>query len=191
LYRVPVGIDDKEGKSMTLDGQVLLGALAIFALRILGVSVSTLRILITVQGRRLLSSVMGFFEALVFAVALGSVVTELGNLWNLTAYCLGFAVGTYVGMMLENKLITNFVTVNVISPHNAHHIATAVREAGFGATETWGQGAEGLVGAVRIVCNRRDLTNVLEVINKVDADAFVTLDETRAVRHGFLRLGRS
>ena len=67
---------------MTLDGQVLLGALAIFALRILGVSVSTLRILITVQGRRLLSCVMGFFEALVFAVALGSVVTALSEFYR-------------------------------------------------------------------------------------------------------------
>lgn len=171
---------------MTPDMQLILGALAIFFLRIIGVSISTVRVLITVQGKRFISSVLGFFEALVFAVALGSVVSQLDNLWNLLAYCLGFAVGTYVGMWLEQRFIVNYVTVSVVSAHKAHQIADAVRKAGFGATEAWGQGAQGLVGSVRIVIQRRDVTKVIECVNAIDEDAFVTLDETRAVRHGWL-----
>ena len=171
---------------MTVDTQLLLGALGIFALRILGISISTVRVLITVQGRRFVSSFLGFFEALVFALALGSVVNELNNLLNLMAYCLGFAVGTYVGMWIEEKFIVNYVTIMAVSPHNAHQIADAVREAGFGATEAWGQGAKGLVGSVRIVVLRRDVQKVIACVNRVDPDAFVTLDETRAVRHGWL-----
>lgn len=176
---------------MALDAQILLGALGIFLLRIIGVSVSTVRVLITVQGRRFVSSVLGFFEALVFAVALGSVVSQLDNLWNLMAYCLGFAVGTYVGMWIEQKFIVNYVTINVISAHQAHEIAAYVRKAGFGATEAWGQGAEGIVGSVRIVVQRRDVQRVVNCVNEIDADAFVTMDETRSVRHGWLPSGRS
>ncbi|MBN2472318.1 MAG: hypothetical protein JXN59_16455 [Anaerolineae bacterium] len=171
---------------MPVDMQVLLGALGIFALRIVGISISTVRVLITVQGRRAVSSFLGFFEALVFALALGSVVNELDNVMNLMAYCLGFAVGTYVGMWLEEKFIVNYVTIQVVSLHNAHQIADAVREAGFGATEAWGQGAKGLVGSVRIVVLRRDVRRVVAYATEVDPDAFVTLDETRAVRHGWL-----
>ena len=171
---------------MTLDTQILLGALAIFGLRIFGVAISTVRMLIMVQGRRLFSSALGFLESLVFAVAIGSVVTQLDNLWNMLAYCVGFAVGTYVGMMLETRFITNFLTVNIVSAHEAHRIADAVREVGFGATEGWGQGAEGLVGSVRVVVQRRDVKHVVEVVSKVDAGAFVTVDETRAVSHGYI-----
>ena len=168
--------------------EILLGVLAIFALRIFGVAISTLRMLIMIQGRRLWSVVMGFFESLVFAVAIGSVVTQLDNVWNLMAYCGGFAVGTYVGMLLEARFITTFVTVSITSPHMGHQIAEAVREAGFGATESWGQGAEGLVGMVRAVVQRRDVPQVIECVNAIDEKAFVTLDETRAVSHGYLRL---
>ncbi len=175
---------------MALETQ-LLGALGIFALRILGVSISTVRMLITVRGRRLLSSFLGFFEALIFAVALGSVVSQLDNLWNLIAYCLGFAVGTYIGMLLEARFVTNFATVNVVSAQCAHQIAERVRKAGFGATEMTGQGVSGLVGAVRIVVRHRDIQRVIDCVNEVDPRAFITLDETRAVRHGYLPDGRS
>jgi len=175
---------------MAVEAQIL-GALGIFALRILGVSISTVRLLITVQDRRLLSSVLGFFEALIFAVALGSVVSQLDNLWNLTAYCLGFAVGTYVGMLLEARFVTNFATINIVSARCAHEIAERVRQAGFGATEMAGQGGSGQVGSVRIVVKHQDVQRVLDCVNEVDARAFITLDETRAVRHGYLPDGRS
>ncbi len=175
---------------MTLDSGVLLGALLIFALRVLGVSIATVRMLITVRGRLLLSVVMGFFEALVFAVAIGKVVTQLDNFWYMMAYCGGFALGTYIGMVIEARFLTNFVTVNVVSPHKAHEIAAAVRQSGFGATEGWGQGAEGVVGWVRIVVLRRDARKIIDCVNAVDEGAFITMDETRAVRHGYLRTGR-
>jgi len=173
---------------VTLDTQILLGALVIFGLRIFGVAISTVRMLIMIQGRRLWTVLLGFLESLVFAVAIGSVVTQLGNLWNMLAYCGGFAVGIYVGMLLEARLITNFLTVNIVSAHEAHRIAEVVREEGFGATEGWGQGADGLVGSVRVVVQRRDVKRVVEVVSLVDAGAFITLDETRAVSHGFIRL---
>lgn len=171
---------------MTLTSEMVLGFLGIFGLRILGVSISTVRMLILIQGRRSLSAFLGFFESLVFAMALGSVVTQLDNIPNLLAYCLGFAAGIYVGMWLEQKFIVNFVTVNVVSLKLAHHIAETVREAGYGATETWGQGAEGIVGAVRIVCQRKEVQQVLNHVTGVDEDAFITLDETRGIRHGYV-----
>jgi uncharacterized protein YebE (UPF0316 family) len=171
---------------LTLDTQILLGALAIFGLRIFGVAISTVRMLIMVQGRRVWSSALGFLESLVFAVAIGSVVTQLDNVWNMLAYCGGFAVGTYVGMMLETRFIINFLTVNIVSAHEAHRIAKAVREVGFGATEGWGQGADGLVGSVRVVVQRRDVKRVVDAVSQVDPGAFITLDETRAVSHGYI-----
>lgn len=172
---------------MTIDSQIVIGALIIFALRILGVAISTVRMLILVQGRKGLSSVLGFFETLVFALAIGPVVNELNNIWNLMAYSGGFAVGTYVGMMIEARFIVNFVTVTAVSAHDSHKIADAIREAGHGATEAWGQGADGLVGSVRTVLRRREVQRVVKVINEIDPDAFVTMDETRAVRHGYVR----
>lgn len=176
---------------MTIDTSILLGALAVFALRLIGVSIATVRMLILVQGRKLLSSALGFFESLVFAVAIGSVVTQLDNVWNLLAYCGGFAVGTYLGMALESRFVTNFLTINVVSVERASQIAEAVRAAGFGATESRGRGAKGEVGSVRVVTRRREVQSVVDIVTRIDPEAFITLDETRAMRHGYLRAGRA
>lgn len=171
---------------MSVDSQIVIGAFVIFLLRVVGMSVSTLRMLVMIQGRRLVSIALGFIESLLFAVALGAVVTQLDNIWNLLAYCLGFSAGIYVGMLVEGRVIVNFMTVNIVSPEQAEKIADAIRQLGFGATISWGQGVAGQVGSVRVVCQRRDVKSVTVCVQQIDGDAFITLDETRAVRHGYL-----
>ena len=82
----------------------LLGALLIFCLRLIGVSVGTVRMLMAVRGRRLVAGVMGFFEVTIFLVAISQVLTNIGNWWNVLGYAGGFAVGTILGMTIEKKL---------------------------------------------------------------------------------------
>jgi uncharacterized protein YebE (UPF0316 family) len=176
--------------ALSLDIQLLLGMSAIFVLRLMEVTIGTVRLLVTVQGKRLLAAVLGFFEALIFALATAGVVSMLGNVWNLLAYCGGYAVGTYLGIALEARFATDFVTVTVVSAREAHAITAAIRAAGHGATESWGKGAEGPVGSVRVVVRRQEMRAVLDTIAHVDRTAFVTVSQTRAMYRGYLRPGR-
>ena len=72
-----------------MDTDVLLTAGGIFLLRVVGNMITTFRLVLIVRGQKLPSTIMAALEALVFALALGSVVSNLGNVWNLTAYCVG------------------------------------------------------------------------------------------------------
>lgn len=173
-----------------MDLEVLAGAGGIFLLRVVGNMLTTLRMVTIVRGQKMVSTLIAVFEALIFALALGSVVTNLGNIWNLTAYCLGYAVGGYLGLMLEYRFIQRFVSINIISPQRAHAIAMAIREAGFGATEGWGQGAEGWVGSVTAVVGHREVNNVAKIVHKVDPDAFVMMEELRKISRGYFRFAR-
>jgi len=174
-----------------MDLEILAIAAGIFALRVIGNIITTLRLIFMVRSEKLISSILGTIEALIFALALGSVVSSLDNLWNLAAYSLGYGVGGYLGLMIEQRLVTRFVAVNIISPDSAHAIALAVREAGYGATESRGQGAEGEVGSVSVVVRHRQVDHVIQVATGVDPDAFVTMEELRAIERGhFRRLAR-
>lgn len=170
-----------------MDLDTLLMAGGIFLLRVVGNMITTLRLVLIVRGQKLSSTGLAIIETLIFAVALGSVVSNLNNIWNLGAYSIGFAVGGYLGMMLEQRLIQRFVSVQVISPHYSHEIAVAIRQAGFGATETYGQGAEGQVGAVTAVVKHRDVNAVVKEVQAVDPKAFVMLEELRGISHGYFR----
>ena len=166
--------------------QVLLGALFIFVLRVLGVSLSTVRLLLMTRGMKIVSAVLGFFEVLVYALAIGKVVQDLNNLPYLLSYCLGFSVGTLLGMWLEGRMAIGFATLWVILPGQSHEVAEAIRAAGYGATESIARGKDGIVGTVKVVVRRRDVETVCATVRDIAPDAFMTIEETRRVQRGYL-----
>ncbi len=169
----------------------LLWAVLIFVLRVVNSAVGTMRMVVVARDRRLLASAMAFIEALVFAVVIANVVSDLSNLPNLVAYCGGFAVGNYVGMAIEARLVTSFVTVNIISTYDGHGIAVALRDSGHGVTEIKGTGGKGDVTMLSTVVQRRDVPDVLRTVYGLNPKAFVTMEEARSVQHGWIRTPRS
>jgi uncharacterized protein YebE (UPF0316 family) len=170
-----------------VDLNVLALAGGIFVLRVIGNMLTTLRTVMLVRGQKIRSSILAIFESLVFAVAIGSVVSNLDNFANLTAYVTGYAVGGYLGLVMEARLIQRFVAIQTISPRYAHDIAEAIRAAGYGATESWGMGGGGQVGSVTTVVGHHQVREITALVEKVDPDAFMMLEELRGISHGYFR----
>jgi len=166
----------------------LLGALLIFCLRLIDVSMGTVRILMAVRGRRLLAGAIGFFEVTIFLVAISQVVTNIGNWWNVLGYAAGFAVGTIVGMTIETKLAIGLAEVNIVSMGRGSEIAEALRREGFGATEFLGAGQERIVDMIRTVVRRREVPSVTAVASGVDDSAFITVHEMQRAYRGRWRM---
>ena len=166
------------------------GALLIFVLRIVGVTLATLRTLLMTRGMELSSAVLGFFEVLVYVVAIGAVVNDLNNIPNVLGYCLGFSVGTVVGIRLERRLALGYVTVHAISTEKGRQVAEALRDAGFGATLTWGEGRSGQVAMIDSVVARKDALAAADVVHSADVDAFVVIEHTSSVDRGWMRIAR-
>jgi len=164
---------------------VFLEALLIFVLRVLGIAVGTLSTLMTVQGRKFYAVATGFISALVYVVAIGKVVANLNNIWNILAYCGGFAVGTLVGMAWEQRLALGFAEVRAISTEKSAALAEALRQAGFGVTEYYGRGRETVVGTIEVIVPRKNVDTVLKIARSVDENAIVSVTEARTVRRGY------
>ena len=169
--------------------EAILGGLLIFCLRLTDVTLGTLRILMTVRGRKYLAALIGFFEVTIFIVAVSQVVRNVHNVWMVLGYSLGFAAGTLVGMTIEEQLALGFTVVRIISTDIENKIAEALRALGYGVTEMTGQGLRGAVEILEVVVQRHDLPVVLQTIDEVDSRAFVTVEETRRVYRGY-RLGK-
>lgn len=169
----------------------ILIAIAIFGLRVLNNAIGTVRLIMLSRQRRLLTFVLGFFESLIFAITVATVVTDLSNVLILMAYCTGFAVGAYVGMAIEARFITSYMIVNIFAKHNGHDIAVTLRNAGFGVTETIGEGRDGRVILLRSVTDRRHLGRLRDIVQQVHPDAFIAVEEARSVERGWVRLPRS
>lgn len=169
---------------------VLVAALFIFVIRVFSITLSTIRYLIMGRGSKILVFVIATIEALTFALTFGIVAQDLTNIPLLAAYCLGFATGTYVGIMIDERMGQGFSSVNIISMNKSLLIAEAIREAGFGATRTAGEGVTGTVGVIYAVARRKDVPAVVSIAQEIDPKVFVTVEEARSVSRGFLGYGR-
>jgi uncharacterized protein YebE (UPF0316 family) len=162
------------------------GPLVIFCLRIVDVSLATTRMLLTVRGQRLAVPLIGFVEVLVWLLAAGNAIRFLNSPLHVAGYAAGFAAGNVVGLWLEEKLAMGLATVRIISPHGGVELADALREQGFGVTEFAGQGREGPVEVVYTVARRSQIRSILATVTAWDPEAFVTVEEPRAIHRGWL-----
>jgi uncharacterized protein YebE (UPF0316 family) len=169
------------------DPHAWLFALLIFVLRVGDMTLDTIRVLFVVRGKRLIVWVLGFFQSLIFVIAISSVLTELDNILNVVGYATGFATGNLVGMIIEQKLAIGHVLVTIISSNRGAFITERLRAGGYAVTEIAGRGKNGTVFELHASVLRKDVDNVETIVLEADPQAFVTAEDVRPVRRGFWR----
>ena len=123
---------------------------------------------------------------LIWIFAVGNAIKFIDSPLHLIGYASGFATGTLVGMWIEEKLAIGMATMRVVSQHGGVELAEALRARGFGVTEHGGQGKDGRVEILYAVLRRRDLPAAFEEVGTWDPEAFVTVEEPRAVQRGWV-----
>lgn len=160
------------------------GALFIFGLRLTDVPIGTLKTVLMVRGVRTWATLLGLLEVTIWIMAMGRVMGQLDNPWNIAGYALGYSAGTWLGMWIESRLAFGSVEVHTISLTKSTQMAEVIRAAGYGVTQLPGFGASGPVCIVGTIVERKHLDRMLKNIHEVDPAAFVTVDDTRKVSGG-------
>lgn len=166
----------------------------ILAINIVYVSLSTLRVILTLKGRRYIAGTIGTFEIVIYTVGLGIVLENLGQIQNLIAYGLGYGIGVVVGSKIEEKLALGYITVNVVSSDPDLQFTKKLREQGYGVTSWQAYGMDGDRLAMQILSPRKYELNLYEAIKTIDPKAFIITYEPKQIHGGFwvkqIRRGR-
>ena len=162
---------------MELAANILL----IIGLRLVDVSLGTVRIILLSRRHRLLPAVIGFIEVFTWLVAATIVFSNLKSLPRMLAYAGGFALGTYLGAFLESKLAVGTTMMRVVTPIGAPQVAGVLREAGFGVTVVNADGRDGEAVLAFTIIPRRRAKEALRIVHDVDPAAFVTLQDIETV----------
>lgn len=161
------------------------GAIFIFALRLADVPIGTLKTVLMVRGIRTWATPLGLLEVTIWITAMGKVMGQLDNPWNIAGYALGYSAGTWLGMWIESRLAFGSVEVHTISMTMSKEVADAIRAFGYGVTQFQAVGQSGPVSIVGTIAERKHLDGLLNRIREVDPSAFVTVDETKQVLGGY------
>ncbi len=158
--------------------------LLIFSARVLDVSLGTLRITFVSRGLRYLASLIGFFEVIIWLLAIRVIMQNLNNAVCYLAYGGGFAMGNFIGIYLENKLAFGNAILQVITQTDASELIQALRMKGYGITSTTAQGNEGNVNIIHMAIRRAEFETITDLIKKHNPRAFYTMEDVRFLNGG-------
>jgi uncharacterized protein YebE (UPF0316 family) len=167
-----------------------IGPVLIFFLRIIDVSMGTMRLVLVTRGARTPASLLGFGEVLVWILAAGTAVLNLTSPLHVMGYAGGFAAGTWVGMWLEEKFPLGTAMVQAFCRDPGSGVAEALRGLGIGVTEMQAEGLGGPVEVVSTIVHRQIVPRVIDTIEMRDPDAFITVFDARVRRGWFPSLQR-
>lgn len=160
--------------------------LFIFLARIIDVSLGTIRTILIIRGEKWPAAIIGFFEIMVYTVALGLVVGALNDPIKLVVFCLGFAAGVIVGSVIEERLALGYRGVQVTIDETHASVVEELRAEGFPVT-CWGaEGKNGHKTVLNMVLKRKLARQVTDRICAMDPEAFVVYMEPKYFRGGFI-----
>ncbi|MDD1703346.1 MAG: DUF2179 domain-containing protein [Methanoregula sp.] len=158
--------------------------LLIFGARICDMSMDTVRVIFMSKGIKYFPSFIGFFEVIIWLVAIGQVMNNLTNAVCYIAYGAGFATGTFVGMAIEERLSLGLVSVRIITKEDPSTLMQYLRAHDYGITSIDGEGGTGPVKMVFTIIKRKDLAHVVGIIKEYHPRAFYSVEEVKSVAEG-------
>jgi len=161
------------------------GMFFIMFARIVDVSLGTLRMLNVVKGHKYRAAVFGFIEVLIWIAAMRFIFQNLDNMWNILGYSTGFAVGTIVGVSIENKFGSGYLQLYVISKFHTDEIADKLRSMKVGATIVPGEGRRGGVAVIVLIILAKRRYEIIRAVENIDPGAFISIQNAIPYR-GFI-----
>lgn len=158
--------------------------LMIFVSRLVDVSLGTLRHVFISKGYKQIVPVIGFFEVLIWIVVIGQIMKNLNNVVCYLAWAGGFSAGTYVGLMIEERLALGLQVIRVITNQNCDKLLENLRLENHGVTVVDAQGAIGPVKMIFTILKRKNTGRVIELIREHNPSAFYSIEDIKEINQG-------
>ncbi len=157
----------------------------LFCLRIVDMSLFTVRFMLTMRGKRLLAWLFAFSGSLAYVIGVRSVLADMSDWGKMLGYGFGYATGMLVGLWLEERLAVGYVQYRIVSPGRGPALVERLRGAGFAVTELPGRGRDGTVTLLQCSVPRRRAPDLERLALDEDPQAFITAQDVRPLQRGY------
>ncbi|MBS1636302.1 MAG: DUF2179 domain-containing protein [Bacteroidetes bacterium] len=156
----------------------------IFLSRLGDVTMATLRHIFISKGLRKIVPVLGFFEVLIWLVAMRQVFSHLDNVACFIAWALGFSAGTYLGMLIEERIALGTQVIRIITNEDTSGLIADLRSIHQGVTMVDAEGAMGPVKLLFTVVKRVNKAQVIAMIHQHSPHAFYSIEDVKSAHQG-------
>lgn len=162
--------------------------LLILCSKIIEVTIGTMRVILITKGYRKPGTFLAVFEILLWVfiasrVIMGITETPLKGI----IYSFGFAIGVYIGSMLENRLAVGKILLHVIaSRESGQIICETLRKEGHGVTAIDAHGKDSDRMILMIFANRKNKETIIKRIDELDLKALIVSNEVSILQGGYV-----
>ena len=167
--------------------ELLYLCIKIFFVRIMDVSLGTVRTVMTVKGKNFIAALIGFVEITIwFLVVKDALNSSSNSLWITFSYAGGYAVGTYLGGFISKTFIRGKLGVQIVIHEEKANLVDALREHGYAVSVISAHGYEGNNKLMLFMeIDNVQLDKLQEIVKKYDEKAFIVVNETKYVQNGY------
>ncbi|MBQ7920971.1 MAG: DUF2179 domain-containing protein [Clostridia bacterium] len=158
------------------------------AAKIVEITIQSLKTCMMVKGERLKAAALGFAECAIWGLVISTIISTLGdNLMLLLFYCVGYAVGLFLGSALEDRIALGTSNLELIANReNTESIVGYLKERNKGYTVFEGHGSVDKMNMVFIVLPRKEVKKTLKEIRELCGDkVFVVTSEVSKYAGGY------
>jgi len=166
----------------------LILPLLILLARVCDVTIGTIRIVMVARGEKFWAPLLGFFEILIWLLAISKIFENLDNWICYVAYSAGFAVGNYIGLKVEEFLAMGIVRIQIITRKSADELISNLKKAGYGITHHEAQGSNENVSIIYSIIKRIEISKVEDIVKTTNPNAFYSVEDVKMVSHGLYPL---
>ena len=165
--------------------------LLIFVVKLIEVSMAVVRIVLITKGEKFKGAVIGFFEVIIWVIVAATVITDIANdPFKVVVYALAFAIGNYVGSMIEKKMALGTVKIEaIVKKVHGKKLSGELRGMGFAVTAVDAYGRDDRKEVLFLHVPRRRVGETIQVIKSFQKDVVITVNDIRPIYggHGILR----
>lgn len=159
--------------------------IVIVVINIVYVSLSTIRFIFMMKGRRVLAGGLSMVEVFTYIMGLDIALKNIHKPINLIAYCVGWGIGVYLGSKIEEWLALGYVTVQIIVDNGQTNLPVQLRTCGFGVTNWVAEGRDGPRLAMLVLAKRSHEKRLMDLLSQIAPRAFVVSHDPKTFRGGF------
>ena len=158
--------------------------LLIYVGRMSDVTLATLRNIFIARGIRKIVPEIGFFEVLIWLLAVSSIIKNLNNFMCYIAFAGGYSTGILLGVSIEKRLALGTQLIRIITNKQSQKLIEALRASNLGVTELDAIGSQGPVKILLVVAKRKDIGKVLSLVNELHGSSFFTIEDILTAEQG-------
>lgn len=164
----------------------------IFFVKIIEVSMATLRIVLITKDERLIGAIIGFFEVMLWVILVATVLSNITeDPIKVVVYAFGFAIGNYVGSLIENRLAIGSTNIEaIVLKEHGKELSKHLREQGLAVTSVEAYGMNNKREILYLHVPRKQVKQTVQLIRSFQENVVITINDIKPVYGGYRTIKR-